>query len=146
MDPVDTWLGKHDLVERIEARLAGDELLRGCQGAVDEDLTARGAVRGVSILVLAEKAYLVHAGDGAARAASACRSPWGRARRTCPRGHRRGGSLPRARLRRRRRATTWQCRWGRRPFDYGASRRFRSRKPAFPRVAWATGWHRRRYR
>ena len=66
MDSVDTRLGKHDLVERIEAGFAGDELLRGCQGAVDKDLTARGAVGERDLLVLAKETHLVHAGDGAA--------------------------------------------------------------------------------
>ena len=66
VDPVDTWLGKHDLVERIEAVLAGDELLRGCQSAVDEDLTARGSVREADLLVRAKEVHLMGAGDGAA--------------------------------------------------------------------------------
>ena len=66
VDSVDTWLGKHDLVERIEAGFAGDELLRGCQGAVDKDLTARGAVGERDFLVLAKETHLVHAGYGAA--------------------------------------------------------------------------------
>ena len=65
-DSVDTWLGKHDLVERIEAGFTGDELLRGCQGAVDKDLTARGAVGERDFLVLAKETHLVHTGYGAA--------------------------------------------------------------------------------
>ena len=32
VDSVDTWLGKHDLVEGVEAGFAGDELLRGLPG------------------------------------------------------------------------------------------------------------------
>ena len=63
---VDNWLGEHDLVERIEAGVAGDELLCGCQGAVDKDLTARGTVGERDLLVLAKETHLVHAGDGAA--------------------------------------------------------------------------------
>ena len=65
VDSVDTWLGKHDLVEGVEAGFAGDELLRGCQGAVDEDLTARGAMRERDFLVLAKETHFVHAGDSA---------------------------------------------------------------------------------
>ena len=33
---VDNWLGEHDLVEGVEVRVADDELLSGCQGAVDK--------------------------------------------------------------------------------------------------------------
>ena len=63
---VDSWLGEHDLVEGVEAGVADDELLSGGQSAVDKDLAARGAMAKRDFLVLAEKAYLVHAGDGAA--------------------------------------------------------------------------------
>ena len=38
--------------------------------------------------------------------------------------------VPRARPRRRHRAVAWQCRWGRRPFDCGASRQSRSQSRA----------------
>jgi hypothetical protein len=65
VDTVDNWLGKHDLVEGVEARVVDDELLRGCQGAVDEDLTARGAMRERDFFVLAKETHFVHAGDSA---------------------------------------------------------------------------------
>ena len=66
VDTVDTWLGKHDLVERIEAGFTGDELLSGGQSAVDKDLAARSAMAKRDLLVLAKEAHLVYAGDGAA--------------------------------------------------------------------------------